>query len=169
MIYLGKLLQNDDLRALVAERGIITVNSVGGLNDPLQLLNENLDLNDFLNTTVAGLVPLDPCFISYTIVDCTHGREEIIRETMNSRPMRSAKGLYFAPLKIDPKLFTVGRHLILWHVKRHVDSQLEMFVQEFDVTRQASYSGEFSRSTYSTKDQFKGYNQPRRIFQIRRT
>lgn len=168
MIYLGKLLQHGDLRAFVFDEGVITVNDLDILNDPNSLLNDlHTTLNTFSNTTTSGLRPFDPYFISYTIIDCTHGREEVIRSTINSRPMKFQDGGYFAPFKVDPVYFRIGRHLILWQYRRYFDSTLESTVQDFNISRQAAYSGEFCASQYAEDKQYQGFNPPKRIFKIR--
>jgi len=168
VIWLGKSLKMSDLGVWVLEDRVVPVNSDQPLDPIVQELNPGTDLGSLDGSSARLLIPVDPHHISYTIVDCAHGHEEIIRQTINSRPMRAGKGHYFAPIKIDPKLFRIGRHLVLWHVRKYHDGTMELIVQEFDVVRQSHWSGEFSNSTYSDHSGFKGYNNPKGIFKIRR-
>jgi len=120
MIYLGKLLKKDDITiAFYAD----DIDSAG--------------------------IAIDPFLVTYTIFDCTHGKSEVIRQTINSVPMRYDTGKYFVPLKIDPQVFRVGRHKIEWVYKRFEDYPLQTSLGEFDIVRDASYSGEFCRSVYA--------------------
>jgi len=57
-------------------------------------------------------------------------------------------GSYFVPLRIDPLIFRVGRHIIQWNIKQYYDSAINTYLQDFYVSRQAFYAGEFCRSTY---------------------
>lgn len=114
MIYLGKLLQKDDL--------------------PIFVYN-----NDVL---------IDPYYISYSICDCTTGKCERIRQTLNSIPMRFDVGSYFIPIHLDPLIFRVGRHVVRWVVQKYFDSSKIQSSNEFYVSRSPFYSGEFCRSTY---------------------
>lgn len=120
MIYLGKLLKEND----------ITISFVA----------DDIDS--------AGIA-IDPYLVTYTIFDCTHGKSEIIRQTINSVPMKYDTGKYFVPLKIDPRIFRIGRHCIEWTYQRFIDYPLQTSKGQFDVVRDAHYSGEFCRSTYA--------------------
>jgi len=156
MIYLGKLLQNDDLTIFFSVNDVVADVDKDELNDNSDLLNDiDFTLNTWQTLTEQGLVAFDPYFVAYTIYDCTHGKEEIIRQTTNSKPMRADVGHYWAPFKVDPKLFRVGRHIIKWEYKRYFDSELEASASMFDITRPAAYSGEFCNTSYSTVKQFR--------------
>jgi hypothetical protein len=94
-------------------------------------------------------VLFDPYSVQYTIFDCTTGKEEIIRQTTNSKPMRFDVGSYFVPIHIHPKIFRIGRHIIRWTYKDFIESEIKTSNDQFDVTRPVAYAGEFCRSTYA--------------------
>jgi len=155
MIFLGKLLQNDDLNIFFYVNDIIEHPNKDVLNDPNGLLNDvEFTLNTFTTYTERGLKPFDPYFVSYTIFDLTHGKEELIRHTTNSKPMRYGIGHYWVPLKINPRFFRIGRHLIKWEFKQYFDSEIQVSTEEFDIVRPAAFSGEFCASTYAPIYQF---------------
>jgi len=115
-----------------------------------KLLKEN-DINIFFsadNQSGDGTVSIDPYCVLYTIYDCTTGKAEIIRQTINSKAMRFDTGHYFVPLKLHPRIFRVGRHKIEWMYKRFLESSLRREMMQFDITRTAHFSGEFCRSVY---------------------
>ncbi|MDO8640932.1 MAG: hypothetical protein Q7R33_05260 [Nitrosarchaeum sp.] len=91
---------------------------------------------------------IDPFYVSYTVFDLTTGKQEIIRQTINSKPMRFDTGSYFVPLKLHPIIFRVGRHIVKWAFKQYDDSMLMRESQEFDITRPAEYAGEYCLSKY---------------------
>lgn len=105
------------------------------------------DLNVFL---YHNDVIVDPFDISYTIFDCTTGKQEVIRQTINSKPMRFDVGSYFVPLHIHPKIFRVGKHLVRWKVQQYSNSLIQQAVEEFDVTRPPAYAGQFCKSKYAS-------------------
>jgi hypothetical protein len=115
MIYLGKLLTKDDLKAFIYCRDVI----------------------------------VDPFGILYTIFDCTTGKQEVIRQTINSKPMRFDVGSYFVPLHIHPKIFRIGKHLIRWQVQQYSNSVIQQAGEEFEITRPPAYAGEFCISKYA--------------------
>jgi hypothetical protein len=106
------------------------------------------DLNVFFYNS-DGVMPIDPYYVSYTMFDCTHGRQEIIRQTINSLPMKFDNGSYFVPIHLDPKVFRPGRHIIQWSYKKFQDTELQMVSESFDVIMPTKYAGEFCRSTYA--------------------
>lgn len=142
MIYLGKLLKENDLHIFFYADSIAS----SGDHDVLNTLTDTLSTFQSSNRT---FVPIDPFYVSYTIIDNTHRKNEIIRQTVNSKPMKFATGFYYVPIRISPRLFNIGRHYIQWSFKRFCDSALFMKKDSFDVVRPAAYSGEFCRSTYA--------------------
>lgn len=129
MIYLGKLLRENDLNIfLYADKEVFMTHT---------------------NTTELELTLVDPFYLSYTIFDCTTGQQEIIRQTINSKPLRYDTGIYYAGIKIHPQLFRVGRHIIQWSYKRYPESNLRKDSYTFDVMRATHYAGEYCRSNYS--------------------
>ena len=157
MIFLGKLLQNDDLNIFFYMNNVVTTHDKDIINDEDGLLNDKeFTLNTWSTTTIEGQVEFDPYHVRYTIYDLTHGLEEEMRHTVNSKPMRAAKGHYWAPLKINPRFFRIGRHMIKWEFKQYFDSELQVSVEEFDVVRPVAYAGEFCESVYEPINQFHG-------------
>lgn len=98
-----------------------------------------------------GVTPIDPYHVVYTIFDCTHGGQEIIRQTINSVPMKFDHGSYFVPIHLHPKIFRPGHYVIQWSYKKFEDSELQMITQSFDVVTPTSYAGEFCKSTYANE------------------
>jgi hypothetical protein len=129
VIYLGKLLRENDLNIFL-------------------YANKEVLMND-VNSTDIELTFIDPFDISYTIFDCTHGRQEIVRQTINSKPLRHETGIYYAGIKVSPQIFSVGRHIIQWTFKRYPESNLRRESCTFDIVRTAHYVGEFCQSSYS--------------------
>jgi hypothetical protein len=172
MIFLGKLLDINDLKIFFSVNDVIEESNKDVLNSIQGTLNNlNFTLNTFETITHTGEKPFDPYFVSYTIIDQTHskyetirqtnnnqvanyyftqtpGRDETIRQTTNSIPMRHGVGYYWVPIKIDPKLFRIGRYLIQWEYKQYFDSEIQASFEEFDVVRPAAYSGEFCNIVY---------------------
>ena len=91
---------------------------------------------------------VDPCSITYTIFDCTTGKSEIIRQTINSKPMKFDKGCYFIPLRLNSQIFRTGRHIVQWQVKQYSDSDVQQVIKDFDIIRPAHFAGEFSNAKY---------------------
>jgi hypothetical protein len=114
MIYLGKLLKQDDIKVF----------------------------------TYNGTELIDVDYITYVIYDCTTGKQEVIRQTENSVPMRFDVGSYFVPLHLDPKIFRVGRHRVRWQVKQFSDSIMQQATDEFDIIRRPMYNGDFCKQPY---------------------
>jgi len=114
-----------------------------------KLLKEN-DLNIFfLVKDQSGTISIDPYCVLYTIYDCTHNKSEVIRQTINSKAMRFDIGHYYVPLKLHPRIFHVGRHKIEWMYKRFPESNMRRQIMQFDISRNAHFSGEFCKSVYS--------------------
>jgi hypothetical protein len=150
MIYLGKLLKEDDLHIFFYANSTVLSGDQDILNTVTDDLNStNFTLNSYQSTTEAVSIPFDPYYVSYTIIDNTRCKNEIIRQTINSKPMKFDKGFYYAPIKISPRIFRIGRHYIVWSFRRFCDSALFTKKDSFDVIRPANYSGEFCRSTYA--------------------
>jgi len=114
MIYLGKLLEKDDLHVFI----------------------------------YSGATLVDPYSITYTMFDCTQGKQEIIRQTINSKPMKFDTGSYFVPIKLDPKVFRIGRHLIRWSVMEIAGGSVQQATNDFAITRPPYFSGEFCNMKY---------------------
>jgi len=98
---------------------------------------------------IDGVMPIDPAVVSYTIFDLTHNKKEIIRQTINSKPMRYDIGHYFVPIHLDPLIFRTGRHLIQWAFKRFTDLDTQMVNDTFDITRPTYWAGEFCNVPYA--------------------
>jgi hypothetical protein len=163
MIYLGKLLKVDDIHIFFyADSQVESGNRdvlgavTGTLNSP------EFTLSTFESTYSQSLTLVDPYYVSYTIFDNTQGKKEIIRQTINSIPMRYDTGIYYVPLKLHPKIFRVGSHIIEWSFRRFADNSLGMtsdsaiarnasslrtMTDEFMITRNAAYSGEFCQTS----------------------
>ena len=92
---------------------------------------------------------IDPFSIFYSIFDCTKGKSELIKQTAHSQPMRFDIGSYFVPIRINPILFTTGRHLVKWQIQQNQGDEIKQVTEEFDVVRTANYAGEFFKSTYA--------------------
>ena len=122
MIYLGKLLTKDDL-------SISFYTDQQGSSDGSSIL-------------------VDPFLVAYTVYDCSSGIQEIIRQTINSNPIRCDTGIYYAGIKLHPSIFRLGRHVIQWTFKRYPESSMRSESRTFDVVRRAHYSGEYCRTTY---------------------
>lgn len=150
MIYLGKLLKENDLHIFLYADSTVLLDDNDTLNTLTDELNDiEFTLNTYQSSSNRTLVPIDPYYISYTIIDNTHQKNEIIRQTVNSKPMKFATGFYYVPIRISSRLFNVGRHYIQWSFKRFCDSPLFTKKDSFDVVRPAAYSGEFCKSTYA--------------------
>jgi len=155
MIYLGKLLKVDDIHIFFyansqtesANKDVLG-DADGTLNDP------EFTLGTFESTYNQSLTLIDPYYVSYTIFDNTYGKKEIIRQTINSIPMRYDTGIYYVPLKLHPRIFRVGNHIIEWSFRRFESSSLRTMTDGFNIARSAAYAGEFcqtsSTSTTST-------------------
>ena len=112
-------------------------------------LGKLLTKDDIHVFTYDGAVLIDVDYIRYTIYDFTTGLQEVIRQTENSEPMRYDVGSYFVPLKLDPKVFRVGRHLVRWQIKKYFHTPLEQAMDEFDIARAAQYNGDFCKQQYA--------------------
>lgn len=151
MIYLGKLLQENDLNIFFYANKEIASGDKDILNVQIGVLNDiEFTLNQYQSTSESALVLVDPYYVSYTIYDCTQGLQEIIRQTINTKPLRHDTGVYYAGIKLHPRIFRVGRHIIQWSYKRFPESNLRKESISFDIIRTAHYSGEFCKSQYST-------------------
>lgn len=150
MIFLGKLLENTDLKILFYVNDVIVTYNRDTLNDEGFLNTTNYTLNTFTTHTQQGLKAFDPYFVSYTIFDRTHGYYEVMRPSaMNGKPMRKEEGYYWVPIKIDPRFFRVGKYSIEWNFKQYFDSEMQASTEEFDVVTPAAYSGEFCTTSYA--------------------
>lgn len=155
MIFLGKLLENTDLKILFYVNDVLVTYDRDVLNSVCLLNRANCTLNTFTTHTTQGLKPFDPYFVSYTIFDKTHGYYEIMRPSaMNGKPMRKESGYYWVPIKIDPRFFRVGKYIVEWQFKQYFDSEMESSTEEFDITTPAAYSGEFCTTMYAKSGVF---------------
>jgi len=151
MIYLGKLLKVDDVHIFfyansqveLANKDVLDT-AAGTLNNP------EFTLNTFESSYTQSLTLVDPYYVSYTIFDNTQGKKEIIRQTINSIPMRYDTGIYYVPIKLHPRIFRVGSHIIEWSCRRFMNSNLRIVTDEFKITRNAAYAGEFCQSSATT-------------------
>jgi len=150
VIYLGKLLRENDLNIFFYANKEVSSGDKDVLNTQVGVLNDvEFTLNQYQSTSESKLELIDPYYVSYTIFDCTQGQQEIIRQTINSRPLRYDTGIYYAGIKLHPNIFRIGRHIIQWSYKRYAESNLRKESSSFDVIRTAHYSGEFCKSSYS--------------------